>query len=276
MRLSIPTRTTSQFCSPCSLARSFNSMQDFGNLLNLNRFYRGQGGTGVQTFDWRKPSEIPRFFLGPLEPLEWHVVGAFALIHSLSENEHLGDLPFFSQDEKIGHCLSQTWLKSVLALLSLLKCSYWTRAWITQEIVLAHKPTIYYGPHIIDFRTLARAQIYFKRHFNQPCCAPSLGVHEMNPCEDSTIWGALSRSFQIIDDISDPWAMSLAERANGKEISSSWGNILATGLREPSGDRSEGSHLRNARGWWITKVPTSSKQTTMPALLPYLPKREAR
>ncbi|RDW63603.1 hypothetical protein BP6252_11148 [Coleophoma cylindrospora] len=211
-------------------AESCNAIQDFASLLNQNTFARKKSGPRVNSFDWRDPSAIPYNFLGRLEPLEWHVLGAFTIIYSLSENKHLTDLPFFVQDEDINRSPSQGWLKSLAALKDLLAAPYWTRAWIVQEIVLARNPTIYYGPHILDYRMLARAQMYFEHHLNQPCCGAALEMHQRQPCDDITIWGDLNRSFQCIKESSELWVMNDAERAKGSEIHCSWGHILASGL----------------------------------------------
>jgi len=88
-------------------------IQDFGELLSQNTFSGTQNGPTTQCFDWRKLSEIPQFFSGPLKPLEWPLLGAMTLIYSLSANKHLSDTPFFSKGGHIGVCISQALLKSV-------------------------------------------------------------------------------------------------------------------------------------------------------------------
>ena len=205
-------------------------IQDFGELLRQNTYCGTQNGPTAQSFDWRKPSEIPQFFSGPLKPLEWPLLGALTLIYSLSANRHLSEIPFFSKSGHIGDCTSQALLKSVAALNKMLTTPYWTRAWIVQEIVLGRNPTIYYGPHILDFKMLARAQYNLDLHLHQACCRDALDRFHMNTLKDTTIWGNLSRSFRPVKELFELWALNAAKRANGGEFNASWGCIMASGF----------------------------------------------
>jgi hypothetical protein len=152
------------------------------------------------------------------------------LIYSLSANKHLSDIPFFSEGDNIGECISQALLKSVAALNNMLTSPYWTRAWIVQEIVLAQNPTIYYGPHILDFKMLARAQFNLGWHLHHVCCRDALDTFQMNIFEDTTVWGNLSRYFRSIKNLFELWAIRAAKRANGGELNASWACIIVSGL----------------------------------------------
>jgi hypothetical protein len=214
------------------LSESFNAVSDFADLLQQNAFSQDQDGLRTEVFDWRKTSEIPLFFMGPQDPLEWPVLGAFSIAYFLATEKHLTDIPFFGKNENIAHCLSQSWLKSINALQTLLESAYWKRAWITQEIVLAQNPVIYYGRHIMSFKMLATAQVVLKGHMNAHCCASALQERRLQPCHGIPIWTALVTSFMRIEDCTEMWLQNIQAREQGKKIEISWSHISAFNLTQ--------------------------------------------
>lgn len=212
------------------LTESFNAINDFADLLQQNSFSREQDGLKTEVFDWRRSAEIPQFFIGPQDPREWPILGAFSIAYFLATSKHLTDIPFFAKDENIVQCLSQAWLKSVNALQNLLDNAYWMRAWITQEIVLAQNPVIYYGRHIMGFKMLATAQAVLKQHSNGRCCASALQERTLKACHGTPIWTALGTSFARIEDCTEMWLRNAHARAQGKEIDTPWSHILSFNL----------------------------------------------
>ncbi|KAJ9641472.1 hypothetical protein H2199_005442 [Coniosporium tulheliwenetii] len=127
-------------------------------------------GTQLDTFDWTSIENIPAFFNAPQTRSMWPFLGAFSLIYAFAHMSHFHELPFFDKGDDLAYQSSQTWIKSAAALDNLLSSSYWDRAWILQEIVLARRPILYYGPHVIPFDHLVQAQKYFEFHYEH-CCA---------------------------------------------------------------------------------------------------------
>ena len=212
------------------LSQSFNAINDMADLSQQNVFSHQQDGSKTEIFDWRQASDIPKFFIGPLSAREWPVLGAFALTYFLAASKHLTTIPFFAKDENITGCLSQSWLKSVTALQELLQNVYWTRAWITQEIVLAKDPVIYYGRHIMSFKMLAAAQVVLKEHKNSRCCASALQERSLTACQGTPIWSALVTQFGRIEDLTNMWLRNAQARSEGKEIDIPWTEIFSFSL----------------------------------------------
>jgi hypothetical protein len=207
-----------------------NAINDFADLLQQNRFSASQEGPKPDIFDWQQPSQVPRFFRGPLEPRDWPILGAFSIAYFLATSKHLTDMPFFGKGENIAYSLSQAWLKSVDALQSILNNTYWMRAWITQEIVLAQNPVIYYGQHIMSFKMLATAQQVLKQHSHARCCASALEERTLSPCYGTPIWTALTTSFSRIEDFTEMWLENSHSRALGGNIEIPWSHLLSFNL----------------------------------------------
>jgi hypothetical protein len=127
-------------------------------------------GNRLDTFDWTSIENVPEFFIAPQSRNMWPVLGAFSLIYAFAHMSHFYELPFFEKGDDLTYNSSQTWISSARALDSLLTSSYWDRAWILQEIVLARQPILHYGPHIVHFDQFVLAQKYFALHYEH-CCA---------------------------------------------------------------------------------------------------------
>lgn len=98
------------------LCEAFNSINDFADLLQQNAFLQQQQGPRIESFDWRRSAQVPRFFLGPQGPREWPILGAFSIAYCLASGKPLTNLPFFKKQGAIDRCFSQAWVKSARML----------------------------------------------------------------------------------------------------------------------------------------------------------------
>ena len=149
-------------------------------------------GTVPTLFDWTQLDQIPSFFEAPLSPEEWPILAAFYLIHELASGKHFHELPFFSRDEEIVYSSSQAWIKAASALRDMLESSYWDRAWITQEVVLARDPILYFGPHVMPFTTLNKAYQNFNHHYLNCCGKWGNKAYQ----KDCSWWTAIYKAFR--------------------------------------------------------------------------------
>lgn len=153
----------------------------------------------VSCFDWSKPELIASYLSSPGR--DWPVLGAFCILHCLANKQHFHQLPFFSPDEELNEELSfsssPAWMKSASALKDIFNLRYWKRTWIVQEIVLAPKAKMYYGPHIIPFDMVANAQKFFSVHYDICCAKWGQNAHQ----RQNTWWTGIHTGFSTIEKI---------------------------------------------------------------------------
>jgi hypothetical protein len=123
----------------------------------------------LDTYDWTNITNIPAFFINPLNPAEWPVLGALCIIYHLSKDTHFGDMPFFKKQDEEPYHTNYAWRKSAVALAALFNKPYWHSAWMLQEVATAKNPVVYYGSHIMPFEYFVKAGRNILQH-SQECC----------------------------------------------------------------------------------------------------------
>jgi hypothetical protein len=83
-------------------------------------------------------------------------------------------------------------MNAASALKAIFDLQYWERTWIVQEIVLAPKAKMYYGPHIISFDMVVKAQKFFSRHYDFYCARWGQKSHQSKHTRWTEIHSGLS------------------------------------------------------------------------------------
>jgi hypothetical protein len=192
-------------------------------------------GAKLDCFNWTLSDHIPNFFRSPLSPNEWPILGAFTLIYAFANKHHFHELPFFEKGDNLTFHSSQAWIKSASALGDILELPYWRRAWITQEIILARKPMLYYGPHIMPFGMFIQAQRYFWLHYEMCCAKWGKDAYR----KDFTWWTKIRRGLSEIEKLSNLRDAHDSGEEKGHQSPLSLFTILRSGIarREASDPR---------------------------------------
>jgi hypothetical protein len=185
-------------------------------------------GSRLECFNWSLSDQIPSFFRSPLSPAEWPILGAFSLIYAFANKRHFHELPYFEKGDDITFHSSQAWIKSASALRDILELPYWRRAWITQEIILARKPVLYYGPHIMPFDMFIQARRYFGLHYEMCCSKWGKDSYQ----KDFTWWTKIDSSLSKIGKFANLRVASDSDKEMGPQSPLSLFAILRSGIAE--------------------------------------------
>ena len=136
----------------------------------------------------------------------------------LARDIHLTSLPHLPKNPNPDH--PNPWPTACTALLNILTRSYWTRAWIIQDVVLPLRdPPVWFGRHRVPFSVLVAAGRNLAGHshgYHGSCCVgwgyegDGLGVGAGAEGTDLEI-GRLLREFAAVRDLA-----GLRGRMNGK------------------------------------------------------------
>lgn len=121
---------------------------------------------GIQT----APSQLPSAGSATISPDE-SVVGALNIMHHLSENKHLYQMPFwrYRATAAAGVYFVGTWYKCLRTLLSLVSQPWWERVWIVQEAVLSPNATANISRHQVLLSSFLTAAKNYRAHC-ESCC----------------------------------------------------------------------------------------------------------
>ncbi|KAK5656883.1 hypothetical protein OQA88_4434 [Cercophora sp. LCS_1] len=158
-------------------------------------------------FDWGNEFQIAWCLESKLSGVDWPICGAFLLINLLGIDLHFHDLPWFGTTgfSCIEDTTGQAWNKTCCDLCHILSSSYWSCAWILQEVVLAQNPRIYFGNHVLPYKRLAEARRNFEKHFTT-CCKGVVSSNQISTCEPLNWWMRLHDAFSTcVDKTSEMW-----------------------------------------------------------------------
>lgn len=106
----------------------------------------------------------------------WPYLGAFCLLRSIADNQHLRDLPCYTHF--VGAVVSPIILE---ALGNILGAPWWRRAWTVQEAILPRTATVILGSISMPFETVLKAGEFFRHHILD-CCSDwvkTLSMHDI-------------------------------------------------------------------------------------------------
>jgi len=94
---------------------------------------------------------------------------AFALLHTLSDDKHMHELPCFTikADSMLG--VAEEYKRAFDALQRITKRPYWRRIWVVQEIVLPPLATVVWGSMSAPWKIFVDATMNFEKHIDG-CC----------------------------------------------------------------------------------------------------------
>jgi hypothetical protein len=187
------------------LMENLNTGSIFEELFAFQRWAGNSQGQKLYEYNWESDRTITKILKSPLDARQWPVVGALVILQGLASNLHFHELPFFEKNENTSRCRRQSWLKSASALCKILANPYWERAWILQEIILAQSPILYYGPHMMPFQLITKAQWFFEKH-STGCCRNH--IYDSASSEFTfykTWWGKIKDAFTRLTRVGEMW-----------------------------------------------------------------------
>ncbi|KAL2126231.1 hypothetical protein VTI74DRAFT_1378 [Chaetomium olivicolor] len=134
-----------------------------------------------------------------------HFAGAYCLLSQLAQNRHINqaEIPLLGNHDAFH--------KTVQALHGIMSRPWWTRQWVTQEVVLPPRATVYLGGFVAPWAMFARAARNYDRHTKHACCQGHYVHLRGNDVRDLE---QFSRTVMELDDLREEWQEILG---GGKE-----------------------------------------------------------